>query len=526
MAQTLDLIPHFVIKLFQQKRFAAGVAFASGCLASVAMAPLNIWAALIVSLPCLYLLVLYSRSSRFAGVLGWLFGFGYFSFSLSWIGNALLVDGNPYKWAWIFAVSGLPALLAFFPAMAVGLAKAFCNLRTFRGWIGFISIFCLFELLRGHVFTGFPWNLMGYTWSDTLPVIQILWLSDVYFLTWLTMLWLSLPACIVFQNTKQIRIACLISILSFTGCFIFGIIRLQEPESYVPDTSIKIVQPNIKQSEKWEASKTQSHLDKLLELSRRKGADRFQRTLIIWPETAMNFRMTHDFNAAEDIAAMLRSYSGDAKLITGMLRYNRVYSQYTNSTVMFHAEGLEQNIYDKHHLVPFGEYIPFQKWIPLAPVVKFKGFETGDGPSTLKAYDNLRYSPLICYEIIFPGKSLNTDTKDHHAPDFILNVTNDAWYGESAGPHQHLSKAVYRAIESGLPVIRSANTGFSAIISPFGRISGKQVLFQELSEELVLPTKNIPVSIVLQFKHKFVMVFLLLFSIAGCQAQRQIANTD
>jgi apolipoprotein N-acyltransferase len=138
---------------------------------------------------------------------------------------------------------------------------------------------------------------------------------------------------------------------------------------------------------------------------------------------------------------------------------------YFNSLVMFDADGNISNVYDKYHLVPFGEYIPFQKWIPLKPVVEFTGFILGSGVKTFEAF-GLKYSPVICYEIIFSGKVAGPDT-----PDFIVNITNDAWYGISAGPHQHFTQAVFRAVEEGIPVIRAANTGLSGLIDPLGRCS-------------------------------------------------------
>ena len=499
----------------------AALCFAAGSLASLSMAPLNAWPVLLLSLPALYTAILYAQSWKRAAFYGWLFGFGYFLFSLSWIGNALLVDGNPYKWAWPLAVSGLPALLAFFPALAMLTTKKFMDLRSVWGWLGFASIYCSFEWLRGHIFTGFPWNLMGYTWADTPVILQTLWLSDVYMLSWLTLFWCSLPVCIFFSNRKQKIIACAAVVISFSGAFIFGYQQLQSPQSYHDNLNVRLVQPNIAQSEKWKRDKMADHFFKHLELSQNLDNNDTP-SIIVWPETALSYRILNNPKAMPDIQKVLSSYPPSSVLITGMLQHDEEKETYSNSLVMIDQNGQISNTYDKHHLVPFGEYIPFQEWIPLAPVVQFKGFEPGQGLKTFETPAGLRYSPLICYEIIFPGKSIERDSR----PDFIVNVTNDAWYGFSAGPHQHLMQAVFRAIETGIPVVRVANTGFSVVISPYGDLYGRTDLFENDSLNLPLPSKRTVSSSLFDNKHQFVILFLVFFVAIGIGSGYSFANRD
>lgn len=499
---------------FEKRLVAALLCFAAGSLAALSMPPLNFWPVLFVSLPVLYIAVANAPGSLTGFIRGWLFGFGYFLFSLSWIGNALLVEGNHFKWAWPLAVSGLPALLAFFPALACALSKRLFNLHNLWGLLGFISVLCGFEWLRGHVFTGFPWNLFGYTWAEHLALLQILRISDVYMLTWLTCLWALVPAAwLLFHSKKEKLIFVSIAVLSIVGCISFGVWQLQTPVQFKDDTVIKIVQPNIPQAEKWKKDKMAEHFKTQISLSEHTGQDDVS-TLIIWPETALSFRILDQAESMPEIKRMLRSYPGDAVLLSGALLRNVETKTYTNSLIAMQDNGSISNVYDKHHLVPFGEYIPFQKWIPLAPVVRFKGFEFGGGLKTHELSGGLKYSPLICYEIIFPGKSIEQGS----TPDLIINVTNDGWYGDSAGPYQHFTMALYRAIETGVPVIRVANTGISGVISPQGQIFGQTRLFEATTNVVNIPEK-MPLPWHFQTtKHTVFPVFLLFCAIFGIRS--------
>lgn len=454
--------------------------FVAGSFCALAMAPYNFWPVLLVGFGTFYVALHRAEKKRHAFTCGWLFGFGYFVFSLYWIGNALLVDGNPYVWAWPLAVCGLPALLAFYTAFPALICSQFLKFDRWHGYLGFIAIFAAFEWLRGHLFTGFPWNLFGYAWADMLPVVQIISLGNVYILSVLTLLWLSIGGLLWLSKHTVERIALLVLVLvSFAVNFSFGMWRLSQDSGAVHDTlMIKIVQPNTPQDEKWEREKMVQHFYTALELSQHKENEPDIPTLIVWPETALS----PGFIYQPEIAAMLNTYSKDSvQLITGALRHTPEDDSYHNSVITISQDGSVSNIYDKTHLVPFGEYIPFQKWIPLRPVAAFKGFDIGAGLQSLTTFGGLTYSPLVCYEIIFPGKMVARGTH----PDFIVNVTNDGWYGISLGPYQHFVKAQFRAIEEGIPVIRAANTGFSGVIDPYGRVVARSDLYK--AQDLLVP---------------------------------------
>lgn len=452
--------------------------FVFGAASAYAMAPTHYWPLLFAGLGLLYFFAANSGKSRKAFFYGWAFGFGYFVFSLSWIGNALLVEGNDYAWAWPLAVAALPACLAFFPALACFFSVKLFDLKHWHGWLGFCAGLGLFEWLRGHIFTGFPWNLFGYAWGDILPLLQILYWSDVYSLTLFSILLFTLPGFYFVSAHKKPAVICsLITVLIFAAFYGYGFHRLSVASSDAgasEDVLVKLVQPNIPQHEKWDPQKIAGNFEKTVEMSFARGnTNPDQTTLVIWPETALHFAFLNDRGTRSYLKQMLQSYTGPAYLIAGALLKDPEQDTYTNSIITLDQNGDLLHQYDKFHLVPFGEYIPFQNWIPLETVTRFSGFEKGSGPQSFALPNSdLKFSPLVCYEITFPNNVLDARNR----PDFIINLTNDAWYGDSAGPHQHLLQARYRAIEEGLPVIRAANTGISAVFS----FAGKTIIQTEL----------------------------------------------
>lgn len=467
-------------KIFGAFWIAAILAFLAGALASMAMAPYHFWPVLFISFSILLALIYYQTSPARHFVLGWLFGFGYFLFSLSWIGNALLVEGNDYAWAWPLAVAGLPALLAFFPALALLAYSWLPRPDKLTGYLTFCLLLGASEYLRGVLFTGFPWNLYGYAWGNHLVLLQVLDLIGPYGLTLGTIFLAALPG--YFILARNYITSGIITVLAGAGVFaalFYGQSVLTSHELKVDErVTLKLVQPNIPQSEKWHPDKIAQHFEKLVDMSRPDSAAAPEKTtLIIWPETALHFLYLEDRGARNYLKAMLQDYEGPAFLISGALLYDRTDKTFTNSIITLNKDAELVSRYDKFHLVPFGEYIPFQNWIPLEPVTRFQGFERGPGPQTLSFEESTlpAFSPLVCYEILFPGR-----VRDIYSDsDFIVNVTNDAWYGDSAGPHQHFLKARFRAIEERRPVIRVANTGITGIIDPKGNILMQTDVFTE-----------------------------------------------
>ncbi len=481
---------------------ALKIALASvlGSFSALSMAPFSGFYILFFTFPAFYILLCLTPKFVQSSLLTFFFFFFYFVFGLSWIGNALLIEGSVYRWAWALAICGVPLILAPFPTLLLMPVFRYLDLRRLNGFFAFVAMVSLSEWLRGHLFTGFPWNLFGYAWADVLPMLQLSAIGSIYLISLFTIFWgFGLGYIYVSRRSKTFKVILLLLILSsFTAVYLYGYFRLEgSAATFNENVIIRVVQPNIAQEDKWNPHKTAENFFSLLSLSYAETPhDSQQKTVIIWPETAISERLYNIPQYKKMLSEMLRSHGRNALLITGMLRIPDASTDisYRNSVVVIDSDGEIINAYDKSHLVPFGEYIPFQRYIPIKPVVEFSGFDKGVGRVSLPIDDQIRFIPLICYEIIFPNAVLPESDVDKTdflsrplSNDFIINVTNDAWYGDSAGPHQHFLKARLRAIEEGIPVMRSANTGISAIISPYGQVLDYARLMKKDSIESLLP---------------------------------------
>lgn len=495
----------------------------AGAVASLAMPPYGLWAALFVGLGGFYAVHTKTHTMPQAAWNGFFFGMGYFTAGLWWIGNALLIDGNDsWLWAWPLAVLGLPALLSLFTAGASAGARALANPATLTGYLAFCAAMSAVEWLRGHIFTGFPWNLYGYAWYETLSVAQTASLFGIYGLSLLTILWAVCPGFLLSGTAPRKHKAAAATVLALSAVLIagYGIHRLSaNPVRTHADSYILVVQPNIKQETKWDREQLAQHFHTLLDLSRPPAnAASDGTTLILWPETALPPAFVESGEAQRQIASTLQAWPGEAFLATGaLIREHPVGTTekplYYNSLLVYDAQGQVVLRYDKSHLVPFGEYIPFQNFIPLAPIVKFSGFQAGPGKRTLLLDENAfpSFSPLICYEILFPGAVTHPGTPP---PEWIAAITNDGWYGDTPGPRQHFAQSIFRAIEEGLPVVRSANTGISGIIGPTGRIIAKTNVFRKETLYLPLPEKTHALLLYTATKDYLYFVFLTALFLA------------
>lgn len=471
------------------------VALVLGALSSFAHAPFSFTLSIMIGFSALYALIACTTSPLRAFFIGFFYMFGYFGLGLYWIGNALLVDDNPYWWAWPLAVSGMPLILSPFGALACYVAFKWLDLKKWHGYVGFIALITLSEWGRGNLFTGFPWNIPAYIWSSTPAMMQSVSLIDIYSLSGLTLFWCGLPAAIIVlqENRTASRVLIFVGLITFSSFYAFGYHRFSNsPIETVGDTQIVIVQPNIKQHEKWKPENLVANFRNLLDLSMNtpqtaEGATTPKETYIIWPETAFPLDMLNHEWLRNLVKITLSSYPENAYIIAGTLRYVKETDSYYNSIALIDKNAEILDIYDKNHLVPFGEYMPLEDYIDIAPIVGFKGFEKGDGYKIRKTPDGLNYFPLVCYEIIFPSL-LGEENID--SLNLVINATNDGWYGVSPGPYQHLAQAQFRAIEYGVPVIRAANTGISAAIDPFGRIISQTQLFEREKLQIMTLKKS------------------------------------
>jgi apolipoprotein N-acyltransferase len=447
------------------------VSMLAGGFSALSFAPAHLWVFFFATLPLLAWIVDSARSGRAvdAFAVGWAFGFGQFLIGMHWIGFPFVVDSDRHAWM-------LPFVVPLFPA---GLA-VFWGLATFFAWLvpmagpGRILLLAvsvsLTEWLRGHVLTGLPWNLSGYVWSGSDAMVQTAAIYGVYGLGLVTVVAALAPAIYLNADGSRLRRGRLLALggaAVVCGLLIFGLWRI--PPNAVPPVDgieLRLVQPNVPQSEKWKPDLTIRNWERLVRLTAEPGLT--ARSVVVWPEAAPPFMMLSTEGALEASAALLPD---GAVLLTGTQRVERGEpNRYFNSMVAIDGLGRVQATYDKSHLVPFGEYLPLFRLLQPLGITQLTGmqggFSQGEGVRTLQVKGVPDFGVLICYEIIFPGAVVQRGAR----PRWLVNMTDDSWFGPWAGPYQHLDIARVRAVEEGLPVARAANTGVSAVIDPFGRI--------------------------------------------------------
>jgi apolipoprotein N-acyltransferase len=445
------------------------------------MAPFNAWPVLFLTFPVVVWLIDGAGAGRWRGLpaaamAGWWFGLGYFVPGLYWIGYAFLVDAPTFAWLMPFAVLGLPAYLALFTATGFALARLIWT-RDGSRLLALAASLTASEWLRGHVLTGFPWNAFGYALTEPLALAQTASLVGLWGLTFLSVAIFASPAMLLDGKTRRPWVAPVMALMVLLGMGIFGAVRLAlRPTTTVANVKLRIMQPNLQQDVRFNYSAKAEVMQKYLALSDRASGPQStgvrDASILIWPESAFPFFLTREADAMAQIADLL---SKGTVLITGSVRAPdlppgvRVTRAY-NSIYTIDREGSIVSVYDKLHLVPFGEYLPFQDWMEklgLAQLTKVQGgFISGTERRALEIPGAPRALPLICYEAIFPGEIAARADR----PGWMVNLTNDGWFGISTGPYQHLQQARLRAIEQGLPLVRAANTGISAVIDPLGRI--------------------------------------------------------
>ncbi|HEY4969853.1 MAG TPA: apolipoprotein N-acyltransferase, partial [Steroidobacteraceae bacterium] len=461
----------------------AAIAFAAGALSTFAMAPFNAWPVLFLTFPVMVWLTDGAGAGRWRGVpaaamTGWWFGLGYFVPGLYWIGYAFLVDASTFAWLMPFAVLGLPAYLALFTAFGFALARLVWT-RDASRVIALAASLTVSEWLRGHVLTGFPWNTFGYALTEPLALAQIASLIGLWGLTFLAVAIFASPAVLIDGRSRGRRpwIAPAMALALLVAMGVFGAVRLSlHRTSPVANVKLRIMQPNLQQDARFNYSAKAEVMQKYLALSDRASGPQStgvrDASILIWPESAFPFFLTHEADAMAQIADLLPK---GTILITGSVRApdlpagTKITRAY-NSIYAIDHDGNVLSVYDKLHLVPFGEYLPFQDLMEKLGFVQLTKIQGGFIPGVLRKPMDIpnapRALPLICYEAIFPGDVATGADR----PGWIINLTNDGWFGISTGPYQHLQQARLRAIEQGLPLVRAANTGISAVIDPMGRV--------------------------------------------------------
>jgi len=474
-----------------------GLAFLMGALASFALPPYDFFAVGFVAFPVLVWLIDGAVDNADAGpvrrllpaaMVGWWFGFGYFVFGLWWIGNALLVDAANFAWAVPFAILGLPAFLAFFYAFATAAARILWS--DGLGRILALAVgFGIVEWLRSFVLTGFPWNAVGYAAMPVPLLMQSSVIVGLLAMNVLAVIVFAMPALLA--GRRDLKTGIVLALLLVTAHVGYGAYRLSFAQTDAKGPLVRIVQPSIAQDLKWDNDARRAILDQHLALTAQAPAEgKPKPQVIVWPETAVPYILTQ---TPEVLARIGDTLDAGQVLLAGAVRMEArgegVDPLYYNTIYAINSDGEITGAADKVHLVPFGEYVPMEsvlRRLGVSEVVELPGGFTAAGSRrSLAATESFSVLPLICYEAIFPAEM------GYGGPsaDAIVNVTNDAWYGNTPGPYQHFRQAQLRAVEQGLPLIRAANNGLSAIIDPYGRIVDGLALNAVGVADAVLPSK-------------------------------------
>jgi apolipoprotein N-acyltransferase len=500
---TLNRLAHPVVLASGWRR--ALIAFLAGVVSVLALPPIDFWPVLFVTFPLLIWLVDGSAADRWSGVwraagAGWCFGFGYFVAGLYWIGYAFMVDAKTFGWLMPLAVAGLPAYLALYTALGFAVARLIW-VRGPERLLALAATLTVAEWLRGHLFTGFPWDTFGYTLTEPLVLAQGVSLVGIWGYTFLAVAIFSSPAVLADDraDTPHPARAPLIALMVLAALAGFGAARLNaHPTAYVPGVKLRIMQPNLQQDEKFNFNARDKIMARYIALSDRATGPHSKGladvNILIWPESAFPFFLTREPEALAQIINLIKPHT---ELITGAVRaappvtdaqHLRAY----NSIYVIDPDGSIRGIYDKMHLVPFGEYLPFEHLLERLGLRQLTrevgGFLSGTRRRTMDIPGAPKMLPLICYEAIFPGAAVPRGER----PGWVVNVTNDGWFGISSGPYQHFQQARMLAVAEGLPLVRAANTGISAVIDPVGRIEKSLPLGSEGILDARLPRAIAP----------------------------------
>ncbi|MBK9080990.1 MAG: apolipoprotein N-acyltransferase [Rhizobiales bacterium] len=413
---------------------------------------------------------------RRAAAAGWWWGFGYFLAGLWWLGAAFLVEADKFAWALPLGVLGLPAGLALFPALGFALSRL---VWSTGGWrvLALAAGLGASEWLRGNIFTGFPWNALGMAFGGNLVLAQASAWIGLWGLTLAVVAICAAPATLADPVRRRLaRSPVGYALIAFAALIAFGGLRLAGAgEEVVKGVKLRVMQPNLPQDAKFRPENKDAILTRYLDLSDRATSPQStgvaDATHLIWPESAFPFILSRDAGALARIGAALK---GGTTLITGAARLDEQAAAYFNAIQVVSPGGAIVESYDKAHLVPFGEYLPFKGMWRALGITQFVhipgGFTAGARRRPLTVPGLPAVAPLVCYEAIFSGEVTPEGRDEARRPGLMLNVTNDGWFGATSGPYQHLAQARLRAVEEGLPLVRAANTGVSAVIDPYGRI--------------------------------------------------------
>ena len=457
-------------KSYRPPILALALAFGSGVTIASGQAPLGLWPLSLAALSLLLAQISTAPDWRIAAWLGAVAGAGHFAAAMFWIIDPFLIDLPRHGWMAPFALVLMAQGLGLFWAAAAASALVLCPQGAVHpAWRVACLALCLtgYELLRGYLFTGLPWAALGHIWADT----ALIGWAAVFGASGLSALSVTLAALPVafakFSALRSVGPATFLGIcLGLWG--LFGVLEAPTPMAAVSQSKpiqLRLVQPNTPQSDKWNPDLAMAHLDRAMALAGAASTTGRPPDLIVWPEASLPWLLN---DSGPLLAEIARQAHGIPTLLGATHRKG---TRYFNALVVIDGQGRQIALYDKHHLVPFGEYIPFGDQLSFLGLRGLAardgaGYSPGPGPQILDLGMLGRILPLICYEAVFAQDLFRAKGR----ADWIVQITNDAWFGDLTGPYQHLAQARFRAAEQGLPLVRVANTGVSALIDPTGQI--------------------------------------------------------
>ncbi|WP_241963232.1 apolipoprotein N-acyltransferase [Paracoccus suum] len=497
----------------RQRALAVAAPVAIGAVASLGFAPFSFWPATPIALALGLAIAAQAPTARAAGIFGLLLGAGYFGAALSWIVDPFLVEPQVTGWMAPFALVLMALGGGLFWAAPLWLAARLVpGPRPLPRAAAMAATVLLSEWLRGFIFTGFPWAQPGQAWLGS-PVAQLAAIGGQLGLTALTLTLATLPFAL--RTRRQGWLGITLALALFALAWIAGEARLHRASAADTGLTIRLVQPDADQALKWDADWAAEFYRRLITLSQGPTSEGRRPDAVIWPETAVSFLL----NDAGPALPQMAEAAGGAPLLTGIQRAEG--PRWFNSLVEITPQGTVGAAYDKFHLVPFGEYIPGGDALARFGIRAFAaqagfGYTPGPGPQVMHIPGLPPFQPLICYEAVFPQHLREVPQR----PQWLLQVTNDAWFGKFSGPWQHLAQARLRAIETGLPVMRAANTGVSAAIDPMGRLTARLDLGEQGRIDARLPAP-LPPTLWLAWGNLPAVLFALIVLAAAITASRR-----
>jgi len=411
------------------------------------------------------------KSYRYFFYLGCAFGFGFFLSGNYWITISLTHD-DMFKGLIPFALILIPLFLSLFFGLAILLAGIYAE-KSISFVLLFSLIFSVFEFFRGNILTGFPWNLIAYSWSWSIETIQILSLIGTYSLSLISITFFCIPFLFFKKKIEKKNIFfLLIFLMIFIVNYSYGIFKANNSNfSFDENLNVKIISPNFSLKD-YQNQTEEFQLERLIKIS---DPIKNEKTLFIWPEGI--FYESHLEDIKKYKYLFKEKFSENHLIALGINNFTNANDEnnqkYFNSLVILNHKLEILSLYNKVNLVPFGEFLPFERVLSKFGLKKitqgYNSFSAGDIRTTINLgnkFNKRLILPLICYEIIYSGEIKSKK----QFPDLVVNISEDAWFGKSIGPYQHFSKAIYRSVEEGIFIARSANKGISAFISPNGNV--------------------------------------------------------